>query len=278
MNGTTSERHGKRWPARQLVGAGIGAALAIALFLPGRTLAAPQDAPCPQPVTLQCAINFGNAAIDKRITSLNTLNGKIQNALSAGHITSEQATSLSADVMTNKSGLTQLRAKLDGDTDLATVRDDIKSIYTTYRIYYVVLPRDYNEILLDLLTNVQAKMVGAEPKIQDAIAKLANLTDKDNDGDLATINAAYSDYQAQLSAALSQINTANGLLPQFTPQNFNADPAGYKANWEAFRGALRAGHGDLLASAADLHKITKVARDLVGDQHLADGASDTDEP
>lgn len=265
--------------SRALAAGGLGAAMAVALLLPGTTtLAAPQDDPCPQPVTLQCAVNFGNTQIDKRTTDLNTLSGKVQTQLNNGHITSAQAGPLTSDISTNESGLSTLKTKLDADTTLQDARTDIKSIYTNFRIYLVVLPRDYNEIWLDILTNVQAKMTSAGSQIQNAINAVTNLNDNDNDGDLATINAAYSDYQAQLSAAQSQINTANGLVPQFTPQNLNADPTGYKGNWDAFRAAIKSAHGDVLAAAADLHKIAKVIKDLIGEQHLAPGATDTNEP
>lgn len=275
----TTMRQTPRRLARALTAGGLGAAMAVALLLPGTTtLAAPQDDPCPQPVTLQCAISFGNTQIDKRTTDLNTLTGKIQTQLKDGHITSNQAGPLTSDVSTNESGLGALKTKLDGDTTLQDARTDIRSIYTNFRIYIVVLPRDYNEMWLDILTNVQAKMTGAESQVQNAINAVSTLNDKDNDGDLATINAAFSDYQAQLSAAESQINTANGLLPQFTPQNFNADPSGYKGNWDAFRAAIKSAHGDVLAAAADLHKIAKVTKDLAGEQNLAAGATDTDEP
>ena len=57
--------------ARRVAAGGLGVALALALLLPGATptFAAPTDSPCPQPVTLQCVITFGNARIDQRTTA-----------------------------------------------------------------------------------------------------------------------------------------------------------------------------------------------------------------
>jgi hypothetical protein len=276
----THLRQTPRRAARWLAAGGLGAAMAVALLVPAATttLAAPQDNPCPQPVTLSCAINFGNTQIDNRTTSLNTLNGKVTAQLNAGHINSTQAGVITSDVSTNQSGLAALKTKLDADTTLTDARTDIKSIYTNFRIYAVVLPRDYNEVWLDIVTNVQGTMSGKISTIQTAINDVSNLGDKDNDGDLATINAAFSDYQAQLTAAQGQINTANGLLPQFTPANFNADPSGYKGNWDAFRAAIKSAHGDILAGASDLHKIAAVIKDLINEQGLAPGATDPNEP
>lgn len=268
--------------ARRCGAVGLGVALAATFLAPGVSLAAPrlapQDSPCPQPVTVQCVITFGNGEIAKRNTALNTLSGKASSEQTAGHINGTQAGVITGDVSTNESGLSALQTKLDADTTLPAARADVLSIYTQFRIFAVVLPRDYNEIWLDILTNVQATMAGKVTTIQNAINAAQSLKDNDNDGDLATINAAFSDYQAQVGAALGQINTANGYLPDFTPANFDADPGGYKSNWDTFRGAVKAAHGDVEAAAADLHKIATVLKELVNEQHLAPGATDTNEP
>lgn len=268
--------------ARRIGAAGLGIALAATLMLPGTSLAAPrlapQDSPCPQPVTVQCVITFGNGEIAKRIASLNTLSGKATAQLNANHINSTQAGVITGDVSTNESGLQALQTKLDAETTLASARADVLSIYTQFRVYIVVLPRDYHEIWLDILTNVQVTMAGKATTIQNAINAASALKDNDNDGDIATLDAAFSDYQAQLGAATGQINIANGLLPEFTPQNYDANPGGYKGDWTTFHGDIKAAHSDILAAAADLHKIAKVLKELINEQHLAPGATDTNEP
>src|SRR5579863_2461329 len=116
MNIIQSIRRAPYRLARRCAAAGLGVALAATFMLPSASLAAPrlapQDSPCPEPVTVQCVITFGNGEIAKRNTSLNTLSGKASSQQSAGHITSAQAGVITGDVSTNESGLQTLQQKL----------------------------------------------------------------------------------------------------------------------------------------------------------------------
>jgi hypothetical protein len=236
--------------------------MAIALLTPGAALAAPQTC-----TTVQCVIAFGDQQITNRLNSLNTLSGKITNQRDLGHLTSAQAGTLQGNVTTNQNGLTALKTKLDAETRIAAARQDVRTIYTQFRIYAVVLPRDYHVIWLDILVNMDAKLRAAQPKIQEAIADASGLSDPDKDGDMAELNAAFSDFQAQLSAAEGQIDGAQGLLPTLTAANFDANPSLYQQNWTDFRNDIRTAHHDIVAAAADLHKIARVLKDLINEQN-----------
>jgi hypothetical protein len=261
---------------RRLGALGLGAMLAVSAFAPGSgaALAAPQ-ASC---TTVQCVITYGDNAIAVRQTALTTLGNKVTAQLNAGHITSAQAGVISNDVSTNSSGLAALKAKLDAETSILTAREDVKNIYLQFRIFAVVLPRDYHEIWLDLLINIDARLRAMQPKIDGIIDKLTALKDPDNDGDLAAINSAYADMKAQLMSVEGQIDGAQGLLPTLTPANYNADLALYKTNFTDFHNDIKTAHGDIVTAVKDLHRISQIAHDLIGEQNLPAGATPATEP
>jgi hypothetical protein len=256
-----------RWWARLTGSAALGLTLAVAALMPVGTSLAAARATCTQ---VSCVIAFGDAAITARNSALNTLQTKVTNQLTAQHITQDQANVVDGDVSTNLSGLAALKSKLDAETQMAPARMDVHNIYYQFRIFAVVLPRDYHHLWLDVLVQVDGKMRAAEPKIQDAINAIQGLPDKD--GDKEKLNAAFADFKNQLPAAEGQIDGAQGLLPTLTPSSFDTTPATYKTNFTDYVNDIHTAHGDLRTAAKDLHTIAQALKDLVGDQGAANPA------
>lgn len=236
---------------RPVVVLGVAAALALAAALPLTALAAPASASSPAPCDLACIQQFGNARIAERITALNTLNGKVQTALNNKRITGDQANALFSDVGTNETGLNNLKAKLDGETSADAARQDVKNIYLQFRIFAVVLPRDYRTLYLDAIVNVHDRLVDLEGKTQAAIAKAGNPP---------AVVALFDDYKNQLQAVESQIDAANGELPQLTPENFNNNRSAYDTALTNLKNDEHTAHGDLKQAASDLHQIVQALK------------------
>jgi hypothetical protein len=240
---------------RHLIALGMAASIALGGTGATTALAAPSQAALPTctRADVKCVIAFGDQRIDERTAALTNLNDKANQQVAAGHITSGQASAIQADVTSNQNGLTALKSKLDAETDAMAARQDVRNIYTQFRIFAVVLPRDYHEIVLDIMTNVQAKLVGLEPKLQQAIANAPS-------GEQAQLNALYSDFTAKLGAASTQITNANGLVSYFTPDNFDNNLGAYRTNWLTFRSDELAGRADLRQAASDLHQMAKILK------------------
>ena len=240
---------------RRLIALGMAASIALGGAGAATALAAPAHSTLPTCVRtdVKCVIAFGDQRIDQRTAALTKLNDKASAQVAAGHITSSQASAIQADVTSNQSGLTALKSKLDAETDATAARQDVKNVYTQFRIFAVVLPRDYHEIVLDIMTNVQAKLVGLEPKLQQAIASAPA-------DEQAQLNSLYSDFTAKLGAASTQITNANGMVSYFTPSNFDNNLATYRTNWLNFRSAVLAGRADLRQAASDLHQMAKILK------------------
>lgn len=261
-----------RFVARRLAALGLGLMLATSLLTPGTTLAAPR-ASC---TDVACIINAGNALIAARMTALSTVNTRVAAVLAKGHITSTQAAALQADVTTNQTGLTALKTKLDAETTMQAATQDVKSIFTQFRIYAVVLPRDYHELWLDILMYVDGKLKAVRDKIQSLIQQVDSLYhDGDHDSDKAALHAAFADYNAQLAEAEAQIDAAQGQEATLTVQHFDNDRTVYTTAFTDFRSDIRSAHTDIAKAAGDLHKIAGLLRSLLGDRKATTAATAT---
>jgi hypothetical protein len=196
---------------RRLAALGILSALAASVLVPAAALAAPAQAgACGGDV--KCILAFGDARIAERQAALTKLGTKIGDQLSKGHITSAQAAPLQAQVTQSQGDMTAIKTKLDAETTAAAARQDVHDIYWKYRIFAVVIPKTTRKAFYDVTTNVDAKLKGLEPKIEDAISKAPA-------GEKAQLNQLYSDYKAQLSEAESQVRHLDRFQLQHRPRN-----------------------------------------------------------
>jgi hypothetical protein len=200
------------------------------------------------PTDVTCVIHYGDLAIAARQVSLATLNGRVIAQFKDGRITSSDNATLTGDIATNESGLAALKTKLDADTDATTARADVKSIYTTYRIYLVVLPRDYHELWLDIIVHTDTRLASNEVLIQDAING-APTSVQQQAGQL------FSDYKTQVTNAQAQASAAQQIIPQLTPSALNSDPTAYKTTFTTYRADVRSAAADTKAAISDLRQI-----------------------
>lgn len=243
---------------RRIAALGALAVLAGAAALPATALAAPSHAAntanaATSCATVQCVITFGDGEIARRLTSLNTFSGKVTSQLNAGHLTSAQAGTLQTDATDNENGLNALKTKLDAETSITAARQDVKNIYEQFRIYAVVLPRDYNTAWLDILQNIDGKLRAAQPKIEYAI-------DHAPASEQGQLNTLYSDYKAQLQEAESQMDAAQGQIATLTPANYDNDRSVYTTAWQDFRNDTKTAHADVHQAASDLHQIAQILK------------------
>jgi hypothetical protein len=200
---------------------------------------------------VQCIINFGNQRIAERVASLNTLNNKITTQLNAKHITSDQASVLQADVSSNLSNLSALQSKLDAETTASAARQDVMNIYVQFRIYAVVLPRDYREIHTDIANNLDNYLKNEESELQQQISSAP--ADKQQQ-----LNALFSDYSNQVSDAAGQIDTAQAGFPTLTPSTYNNNRSLYTSTLASVTAADQAAHLELHRAVADLDKMNDI--------------------
>jgi hypothetical protein len=225
--------------------------MAISALIPATAFAASNTPAKCAAKDVACVITAGNTLITDRLTSLNTLSSKVSTDLTAKKITSDQANALQSDVTTNQTGLTNLKTKLDAETTESAARADVTNVFLQFRIYAVVLPRDYRTIEMDVERNAKGVMQDVAPTIKTAIGKAPA-------SQQAQLNSLFSDYQAQVAAAETQLDTAQNDFPAMTPENFNQNKTTYESTRTNLDNALKAARGDLHQAAKDLHEMAHI--------------------
>ena len=242
----------RRMPKR-FAAIGILSILALGAFIPATALAAgPTSQKCTATDT-QCWITLGDQLIAERQTSLTNLGSKITERLNGQLITSDQASVLQTDVSTNASGLAALQTKLNAETNAPAARQDVVNIFLQFRIYAVVLPRDYRRLFLDMAVNVDAKLRDLSGQLKQAIQGAPA-------SEQGQLNTLYNDYIAQLTTAESQFDVAQSDFPALTPSNFNYNRSAYDSSLNSLKTAEQTIHDALKQAGQDAHQIAKILK------------------
>ncbi|HVN67998.1 MAG TPA: hypothetical protein VMT55_06460 [Candidatus Sulfotelmatobacter sp.] len=144
-----------------------------------------------------------DAEITRRVTALNNLISVIS---AMKRISAGEKTTLTGNIQNEISTLDSLKAKIDADTDPATLQADKQSIVTSYRVFLVFMPQvritAMADKVLDLAALLQTKSPSSDAtaKINDAIsqanaaiAAVANLNPGDWPNNQSTIQGARTD-------------------------------------------------------------------------------------
>jgi hypothetical protein len=227
--------------------------LALGILVPSTAFAATNSTHTCAPTDTQCYITEGDQFIALRQTALTTLSGKVTVRENQHLITSDQSSILQSDVSTNQRGLAALKSKLDAETDPKAARQDVVNIFFQFRIFAVVLPRDYRRLYFDVAVNVDNKLRSLGPDVQQAISKAPA-------GEQAQLNTLFNDYKTRLSTAESQFDLAQAAFPALTPANFNYNRSNYQTTLSNLDKAEHTIHTDLKQAGSDLHQIAQILK------------------
>jgi hypothetical protein len=192
----------------------------------------------------------GAAEISRRITNLNSALGKLQ-ASKTLKATDKQT--LVSQVQAELNGLAALNTKLAADTDLTTARADVQSIYTDYRVYYLMLPKTRLVSAADSFDVVEGKLTDLAAKLQ------ARITAAKNAGqNVAAAQADLNDLTSKNQAAAS---ISTGMIPGLLA----LQPSDYNSNHQvltSYRQQLATAKTDLTAAVIDAKEIVAILKAL----------------
>jgi hypothetical protein len=102
----------------------------------GKDICATQAAAVKAGATVDTLRAFGDCEINRRFSTLTALSSKVTGSKV---LTSSDAAALQAEISSTTSGLTSLKATIDGETNVAALKADIVKIATDYRVYLLVV-------------------------------------------------------------------------------------------------------------------------------------------
>ena len=184
---------------------------------------------------------LGDCEIDRRIDTNTRLQSRVANADS---LTSADRAALHSQLTADTRGLTVLRGKIDGETDVDTLLADLKKIVTDFRIYLLMVPKTDEVIAADAELAAVARLGTLSTNLQTRIdaAKAAGKDVTQAQGELDAMNAK----AAQVSPLIQGIPAA--VLP-LTPAQYNDGTA--KPILTSSRVSLQSGRGLLVGARAD---------------------------
>jgi hypothetical protein len=181
---------------------------------------------------------LGDCEINRRLVTITVLQDHVSNP---NGLTDSHRSALQALLTADATGLTALKAKIDGETDVPTLRADIATIVTGYRIYLLVVPVTAEVISADSETAAVGRLSTAAGKLQDRI-DAAKAAGKD-------VSAAQADLD-NMTTALGEVDTST--LAGISSQLLGLTPADYNDGGPA-KGILQADHKTLQGFRASLN-------------------------
>jgi chromosome segregation ATPase len=187
-----------------------------------------------QQVVLEARKRAATGAITRRLLALRE---RLTVAKSIVRLSDEDRSALTTQLQEQINGLTSLGARIQGDTDEATLRADAQRIVTDYRVYVLTIPKARGVMVADI-------EVAASDRLTRIAERLANAIDQAR----RDTTEAQEDL-ASMRSKLAAVDTA--VLP-IPAELLALQPAGYAANHavlEQARQSLRTGRSDLADAA-----------------------------
>lgn len=203
-----------------------------------------------QETTLENLKKRSLSEIDRRLKSLSGIMTKIT---SLKKLSETQKSTLSTQVQTEITNLTALRAKIEADTDLETLKTDAKSIVSSYRIYALFIPK------IHILTGAEATLSAIE-KMSSAQAELNSRADAaaTAGADTTEIETLLTTMQALITSATTNVNAAITTVTPLTPDGYPANKTGL----ESARESLKKARENLMEAYKTAKEITKLLRQI----------------
>ena len=184
-----------------------------------------------------------NEEIDRRVAALSSLNTRVQAMV---RLSAEQKSSIEKFIQDQETVMSSLKVKIAADTDIDTLKADIKSITQSYRIFILIMPQARITIASDKILTVADKLTAFEVKLAARIAD-----NKARGQDVSAFEALDTDMKAKIADAKTQATVAVAGVVTLTPDNGDTSKAA--ANKQALqdsRSKIKAG----LQALADARK------------------------
>jgi hypothetical protein len=173
-------------------------------------------------------------AIERRLQTLERLASRVRGSrpLSDAH-----RTALDELIESQRSGLTALDAKIQADTDAETLRADVRSIVTDYRVYLLTAPKVHLVICADTELAVAARLDEVAARLQAKVDE-AEAAGKDVTAAQGHLDAMTAKVGEARTAASGVPDSVLPLVPQDYPDNEPTLDAA-RASLQTGRTALR---------------------------------------
>jgi hypothetical protein len=210
----------------------VTTALTVGLTSPLGFRPAPAGA---QQVRLEASKKVAAGAITRRVLALRELSTA---AKSIVRLSEADRSALTTQLQDQVNGLSSLNAKIQGDTDEATVRADAGKIVTDYRVYVLTIPKARGVVVSDIEVNAADRLTKLADRLSNAIDQASGKNTTKAKTDLASLR--------------TKLASVTGTVSPLPAALLALQPAGYPGNHatlEQTRASLRTGRAGLVEAA-----------------------------
>ncbi|MGH2465896.1 MAG: hypothetical protein ACRDGI_10585 [Candidatus Limnocylindrales bacterium] len=194
----------------------------------------------------------GDCEINRRFVTLDGLTSLVNRSTV---LTADHKTDLisggginPASFVSEHAGLTTLKATIDADTTIASLRAHIAKIAPDYRVYLLVVPKTHIVAAADGAAKTSARFVPLASELQNLINQA-----KADGKDVTAAQAKLDDLNAKVSQANGLISPVAGSVLPLSPANWNSAAA--KPIMQAARQSLHRARNLLVDARQDAHRI-----------------------
>lgn len=191
--------------------------------------------------------------ITRRVNALNTLSTRV-NAMV--RLSTTDKSDLSSSIQTQVAAMNTLQSQISADAtanNTSSLKSDVQSITSSYRIFALVLPQGMIEAASDRVLTIVGTMNDLSTKLS---ARISVAQSAGNDTTAAA--AALADMNAKVSDANTQATAAAAEVASLTPDNGNATiMASNTAALKDARSKILAAQQDFVTARTDALTIIK---------------------
>lgn len=234
----------------------VAAAVAGVMFLtPAFVLAQTSASTTLSAAVMTRAKAKAESEIDRRVRALNELNLRVQ---AMTKVTAEFKNNLNANIQTQITGLTELKAKIAADTEGSVLRADVLAVGQAYRVFVLIMPQARIAAAADREATIINMLAGIGTKLQARLEAAAAAGE-----DVTALTGALVDMGAKLTSAQTHAQAAITASATLLPDQGDKDKM--KVNTDALQVArkeIEAAHQDLILARKDVDTILKGLRAL----------------
>jgi hypothetical protein len=168
-----------------------------------------------------------NKEIERRTNALNDLATRIQ---AMSKLSADAKSSLTASLQSEITSLAALKAKIDAETEIALLKEDIQSIATSYRVFLLVIPQTHIMVAADKIKSTADSMTALASKLSVRIDAAAA-----EGKDVEALKASLDDMLKKIAEANAQADASISAVATLTPDG--GDKAKQTANQQALKDA-----------------------------------------
>lgn len=194
-------------------------------------------------------IRKADQEIARRIGALTNLQSRIT---AMKKVSEEQKDALRSTIKNQIADMNSLKVKIDADTNLPALNEDMKTITKSYRIYVLVIPKGIITAAADRILTITEMMAALGGKFDVRISE-AKTAGKDT----ASVETILKEYNSKVQDAESQARSALDEIASLKPDDGN------QAILESNRKTLQDARAKIVAAQKDLAIATQNAKGII---------------